>query len=594
MPSGPGKTCATAAATNPRDPLCASPSWSWIVGLKALLIVAAGTFVLSPGFRGTWYGDDDIYLLANPLLFDPHGLWKAWFQPGSIFEYYPLEETVRWYEWKLWGLQSPVPYLIVNLALHLTSALLLWRLLGRLGLRLAWLGGLIFAIHPIVVDTVIGGTGELKNTLSLPPYLLAMCFYLDFEESRRPKDYLLALLLFTLAMLGKITMDFFPVTILLYAWWKRGRVAAADVKASLPFFLISLVLVWATMHARDIYGAATHYQNPVTIHLGGFLSRLALAGLSLTFYLGHFLFPLNPMPLYPMWRLDPLTPWLFLPWVAIIVVIACCWKNRRGWGRPVLFGLAFFVLGMAPFLGMNEVSYMSFSWVYDHLVYLQMVALVGLLIAGIERVANLLPRRFLTSGIALLTLALGLIGLQSYSYASLFADQEQLWRYNLRFDPGMWLLYDKLAGVLYERKDFAEAQAEIDEAIRINPDFCNAYLTRAMILFSSGHLTEAIDALQDSVRVNPHYLEGRSNLAFMLSLAHRFPEAIDNFQILLQDQPDSSAARVGLGQALGAENRIPEAVEQLEMAHRLDPANDKISQLLGQAKAYAASQPPKP
>ncbi len=197
---------------------------------KALVIVVAGTTVLYPTLHGSWFGDDDLYL-TNPILSEPNRLWKAWFQPGSFIEYYPIMQTVEWLQWKLWGLKSAFGYHLTNLALHLTSALLLWRLFSKLGLKLAWLGGLIFAIHPMMVETVATAC-ELKNTLSLPPFLLAMGFYLDFENSRKPRDYALALLLFLVAMLCKIAMFFFPFVILLYAWWKHNRITWIDVKAS--------------------------------------------------------------------------------------------------------------------------------------------------------------------------------------------------------------------------------------------------------------------------------------------------------------------------------------------------------------------------
>jgi hypothetical protein len=76
--------------------------------------------------------------------------------------------------------------------LHIVGALLVWRLLSKFGLRLAWLGGLIFAIHPVQVESV-AWIAELKNTLSLPPFLLAMCAWIDYEERGKKRDYFLAL-----------------------------------------------------------------------------------------------------------------------------------------------------------------------------------------------------------------------------------------------------------------------------------------------------------------------------------------------------------------------------------------------------------------
>jgi hypothetical protein len=86
--------------------------------------------------RGDWVWDDNIYLKNNPLLHDPARLWKAWFAPGSFMEYYPIEQSVQWLQWQLWG-NDTLGYHLTNLALHLINALLVWRLLSKFGLRLA-------------------------------------------------------------------------------------------------------------------------------------------------------------------------------------------------------------------------------------------------------------------------------------------------------------------------------------------------------------------------------------------------------------------------------------------------------------------------
>jgi hypothetical protein len=150
----------------------------------------------------------------------PTGLWSIWFEPGSQLDYYPIKASVQWLQWHLWGMDT-LGYHLTNVVLHILSALLVWRLLSKFGLRLAWLGGLIFAIHPVQVESV-AWIAELKNTLSLPPFLLAMCAWIDYEERGKAKDYFLALGLFLVAMLCKLTVVLFPLVILLYAWWRRG------------------------------------------------------------------------------------------------------------------------------------------------------------------------------------------------------------------------------------------------------------------------------------------------------------------------------------------------------------------------------------
>ncbi len=549
--------------------------------LRALVIVIAGTVVLSPALFGTWYGDDGLYLTSNPQLYDPEHLWKIWFAPGSFIEYYPIDQTVQWIQWQLWGTDSPFPYLVCNLLLHLGSALLLWRLLAKLRLRLAWLGGLIFAIHPLMVDTV-GVSSELKNTLSLPPFLLAMICYLDFDAKGQPRAYVRALLFFLAAMLCKITMCFFPIVILLHAWWKRGRIVRTDVIAALPFFAISLVLGFTLLHCGEVYAADKHYVSPGPISLGGPAERLALAGISLVFYFGHSFLPVHPVPFYPLWPLDPLTPFLYLPWLAIGLAGVTCWWKRSSWGRPALFSLGFFTAALAPFLGLNEASYMCLAWVHDHFLYIPIIALIGLTIAGIDGLTPQLSANWLAPAKAVLLVLLALLGFQTWSYAQRFANHEALWADNLRTSPNSWMVHHLEATELSARGDKAGALAAEREAVRLNPAFDNAQFSLGLDLCNVGDFPAAIDAFHACLRANPHYDGARLFLGFALTKAGRDAEAVEVLSAFVMAHANNADGHLALAQALAATGRVPEAISELETADRLNPNNPQVQALLTQ------------
>jgi len=78
------------------------PEWNLIL-IHAAIISVAVLWIYWPVLHGDWVWDDSMYISQNPLLSDPARLWKAWFQPGSFIEYYPIEQTVQWVQWNLWG-----------------------------------------------------------------------------------------------------------------------------------------------------------------------------------------------------------------------------------------------------------------------------------------------------------------------------------------------------------------------------------------------------------------------------------------------------------------------------------------------------------
>src|SRR3989338_9517524 len=119
--------------------------------LSAIIILA--TFlVYIPAMRGGFIWDDDAFLTNNPLIKASDGLYYFWFSTKPP-DYFPLVSTSLWIEWRLWGMNA-TGYHITNVLLHAISSILVWLVLTRLKIPGAWLAGLIFAIHPVNVESV--------------------------------------------------------------------------------------------------------------------------------------------------------------------------------------------------------------------------------------------------------------------------------------------------------------------------------------------------------------------------------------------------------------------------------------------------------
>ena len=520
----------------------ANPNWKLNL-LRAALIIAAGFWVFAPALRGDWLMDDDFYLTQNALLGDPARLWKIWFAPGSLIEYYPIEASLQAIQWHFWRLDT-LGYHLTNLVLHLTGALLVWRLLSKFGLRLAWLGGFLFAIHPAVVESV-AWISEFKNTLSLPFFLLSMCAWIDYAESKRSRDYLLALGFFLVAMLCKISMALFPIVILLYAWWKRGRIGWRDLMAATPFFVISLVLsyttIWVGIHFRH-----SHLQELDIPYVGGIASRLALAGTSIAFYLAKFFWPVVMVPIYPKWTVDPPSPAEFFPWLILGGLIGWFWSARASWGRHALLGVGFFLLNLLPFVGLTSVSYMSFAWVMDHFIYLPMIGLIGLTIAVLENVEVHVsdPTHSWLAGITAVVLAL--LAWQSEVYAGVFIGPEMLWTYTIEHNPTAWLAYNNLGNTYFATGRVPEAIAAYEKALELNPSMSEAHNNLGRVLDHQGRVPEAIVHYEEALKYDPHFGVAQTNLAHALARMGLLDQAIYHYQQALLVNPNDHDALANL------------------------------------------------
>jgi len=543
--------------------------------LQTVLILVAGFWVFSPAFHGDWLWDDNVLITANPLMDDPAGLWKIWFQPGILIDYFPITFSVQRLEWNLWGMDT-LGYHLTNFVLHIVSAFLVWRLFSKLGLRLAWWGGLLFAVHPVMVESV-AWIAELKNTLSLPPLLWAMCLWIDYEEERRLGDYWLSLILFVAAMLCKSSEMMLPVVILLYAWWKKGRIEWRDLKASAPFFVISLALgalgTWLEHH----------HPGPAPMFAADLLSRLDTTGRQVFFFFLLCFFPLHLLPVYPSGLVATPAAADFLPWLPLIGLLYVSWIKRNTWGRHVLLGLGFFLLNLAPVLVFILAGVTTMIWSMDHLVYLPIIGLIGLVVAGLGwldgRLSN--PARSCVIGIAVILTAF--LALECHAYAGIFSDSETLWTYAVQRNPESWMVRANLGEAFFQRGRIPEAIEQFEAAVKINPLYDNAHYDLGNALSQTGRIPDAIDQYETVLRLNPTYANAYYDLGNALVRDHRIPEATDRFEKALQLNPRHAAAHYALGNLLFDASRIPEAIDHYEQSLQIDPNHAEVRYALGNA-----------
>jgi len=482
-----------------------SKALDWKRLVQVLLIAAAGFWIYQPVLYGDWIWDDDYLISQNELIHSANGLWYIWFSPSDLVDYFPLTSSLEWLEWQCWP-NTPFCFHLTNVLLHLCSALLVWRLLSKLGLRQAWLGGLLFAIHPVMVESV-AWMAELKNTLSLPPFLLAMCAWIDYDRREKLEDYFLALFLFLIAMLCKSTMVMFPVVILLYAWWKRGRIGWSDLKKSVAFFAVSLVVTLAVLLFLH------HGLDESSIPLGGFFSRMACAGLSMAFYFSKSVLPVDLSPVYPQWKINPPELWQFIPWLVLGGAIYYLWTKRAQWERHVLFGLGFFFINLIPFVGLHTISFMRVTWVMDHFLYLPIIGLLGLVVAAWGQVNERLAASVRPYAMACIAVVAALLAFGSHRYAKIFVNSDALWTYEVRRYPDAWFAYNNLGKALLEAGRLPEAKAQFEKALSINPNYPEAHNNLGNLLFYIGRRTEAIEQYEEAIKIDSTYDIARDNLS---------------------------------------------------------------------------------
>ena len=153
--------------------------------------------------------------------------------------------------------------------------------------------------------------------------------------------------------------------------------------------------------------------------------------------------------------------------------------------------------------------------------------------------------------------------------------------------------------------DMITAERKINTALRINPEFGDAYLDLGYIKLKSGDMSaaienyvkgltykpnnrsawynlgsiyrktqqyeKAVEALENSIAIDPSYAKAHTTLAQTYVAINKFDKAEEHFKISIKLTPNFPAARQSYGQLLNDQKRYKEAIEQLIVAESLIP-----------------------
>ena len=555
---------------------------------KIRLLVGAGLILLAvlisyiPAINGGYIWDDDEYVTDNTNLRDLEGLKRTWFTPSSIPQYYPLTHTTFWIEYHLWEL-DPMGYHVVNVLLHVASALLLWLLLSRLGVPGAFLAAAVFALHPVHVESVAWIT-ERKNVLSGLFYLAAFLAYLRFagvgtggtggtpgdtienpEAHRNWRYYAFALVLFVSALLSKTVTSTLPAAILLVIWWKRPRLKRRDIMPLVPFFAIGMTMGLLTAWMEKFHVGAMGQEWDFSI-----IDRVLIAGRVMWFYAGKLFFPYPLTFIYERWTIDSGVWWQYLFPLAAAGVVAALWLLRHRIGKGALVAVLFFAGTLLPALGFFDVYPMRFSFVADHFQYL---ASIGLIVLGCAVLVTLLSRAGWMSrlpawmtgtaagpgtspaasprkrpwGVFICAPLLLTLGALTWNQGYVYKDVETLWR----------------------------------DTLKKNKTAAIAYINLGIEMKARGKLAEAVELLEKAVGLKPKSAKAHYNLANILKEDGRYAGAIYHYMQALSFEPNHRQALINLGNSLGAKGRFEEAMASFQKARKLNPGNPDIYYNMG-------------
>ncbi|MDP3920525.1 MAG: tetratricopeptide repeat protein [Candidatus Omnitrophota bacterium] len=490
---------------------------------RAAATICLVLLVYWPSLGAGFVWDDDAHILNNQAVTNPAGLSQIWTSADAV--YYPLTSTVFWVQYRLWG-STPFPYHLFNILLHLANVFLLWGLLARLKIGVAWLAALLFALHPVHVESVAWIT-ELKNLLCGFFILLSAHAYLRRDRN----GYIASLLCFTLSLLAKPAAVMFPALLLLYEWRKQSPVDQKLFGRIAPFAAVALPAGLWTVWEQVFHSGARG--EPWALAFG---ERIILAGKVIPFYLGKLIWPHPVSFIYDRWEINPADPAAYLGILFTVTLLGAVWMAfKRGIPAP-FWAVVFFIITIFPFLGFMNIYFFRYTFVADHFLYL---ASIGPLVLLASRLAK--PK-------ALPYLIVPVLCLLTFSGTKRFHNSESLWRSTIASTQRPWLAHNNLGNILTQRLDHAQAARHYMKAIHYKPDFAEAHANLATTLTRAGRFAEAAEQQLTALRFEPDYAEAHNGLGIALSELGKTEEAVYHFREAVRIKPDNPIFRRNLSE----------------------------------------------
>jgi lipoprotein NlpI len=537
------------------------------------VLIATAVLYLPALDNGFTNWDDDRQVVANPAIRDlsPEGL-KSIFSSFTVSLYQPLTSLVFAVQYRFFEL-DPRIYHAVNVLLHLANILLVYVLVRSLSQRtaIALIVAALFAIHPLGVE-VVAWVSSLSILLSTLFYLGALIVYLTYTRSGRMWHLAAVWGLFLLALLAKSSAATFPLVLVVIDLYLGRRPVRRVLVEKAPFVLLSIVFGVIAVYAR---GGASHLQDFALRY--SLLERVCIVSYSCLWYVGKLLYPANLSVFYPF----PSKPEGWLPalfYLAPLVLVALAvgiWFSGRH-RRLLAFAALFMVASLVLVIQAVPISELMVCDRYAYVPCIGLFFLVGTLIVWIASRGRI----WTAVALASMVVVLGLLGHSTFRRIEVWKDSLTLWNGVISKRTDLWVAYLNRGLAYAEAGRHEAAIADLDAALRLNPNSDLALNNRAGCYAYLGNWQAALRDFDGAIQVKPKpdYLINRGIAKRRMGNP---AGAIEDFTAVITADPQSTRALCERADAYREAGNWTAAIADYESVLRLYPAHSHAALWLG-------------
>jgi Flp pilus assembly protein TadD len=307
--------------------------------------------------------------------------------------------------------------------------------------------------------------------------------------------------------------------------------------------------------------------------------RIGNALVSYVAYIGKMIVPVNLAVLYP----HPGNVILWQVIGAVILLITATsfviWKAKK---LPYLVTGWFWYLGtLLPVIGIVQAGIQAMA---DRYTY---VSLIGLFIIVAWGVPDLLKKwnyrkEILVASSVTCILCLSVL---TWIQAGYWQNSITLFDHVLNVTRNNWLISNN-RGLAYKNLgDYTQAIKDFDEAIRIKPEYAEAYYNRGLAHKALGNTGQAIADYSQAIRFKPNLAEAYNNRGNAYGESGDCNLALSDFNAALQINPSFAEAFMNRGNAYNCLGNYQQAIEDYGRAIEKKP--DYAASYYNRAVAYS-------
>lgn len=518
---------------------------------------------------------------------------------------------VTWKINRVIGGSDPFTYHLVNIAVHLTTALLLMGLI-YLTLRLpgipevyqhnsALLAGLIamiWAVHPLATQAVTYIIQRYESMMGMFFVLAIFCLAASATSARKWPWYVGCVVATYLSALSKEVAVVIPLVLLWYdrallsSSWKelfanRWPLYVGAMSSWIVFFNLTDRPKAEFEQSNVVYVTEkTLTDGQVQTHVVSSWEYLLSQSQALVLYLRLSIFPIG-QSLDHGWHAARSLGEVIVPATIVLLLLGITIWSIFRFPRWSFLGGCFF-LTLAPTSSLLPIRDIA----VEHRMYVPLAAVMALLVLLVfEGLRRFNPAK----GFALIGTIYVIVGLVTIFGAvailrnDVYQSKLSLWTDVANKNPQSPRGHYGMARAYLENDDPGAATTALQKTIEADPTYAEAYVSLGRLVRRYDP-NEALQLFSRAVQVQPDYSEAHNNLGAML--AHTNPqEALKQYQLALELKPDNADAHNNLANLLANQGRFQEAIREYELALSIRPnfqlaaKNLKVVQQMAQEAA---------